>query len=243
MVPGRSRDPFQSAGEIAEGSAAQRFPSGGSRLKLLIVDDHPVVREGLAAVLSQLGRDTVVIQVGDAAQAFALIAEQDDLDIVILDIAMPGMDGLQALAELGRLRPALPVVVISASEDARDVREALAKGALGYVPKSAGPHTLVAAVQLVLQGNIYVPPLVLGAADAGRAPEAIATASAGRNGLTERQIEVLQRLNDGQSNKRIALDLGLSEKTVKAHVTAIFKALNVINRTQAAAIGRQTGLI
>ena len=194
-------------------------------------------------MLSQLGQNTVVLQVGDAAQAFALVAEQDDLDIVILDIAMPGINGLQALAELGRLRPALPVIVISASEDARDVRQALAKGALGYVPKSAGPHTLVAAVQLVLKGDIYVPPLVLGAADMGHSPETKIQASAGRLALTERQVEVLQRLNEGQSNKRIALDLGLSEKTVKAHVTAIFKALNVINRTQAAAIGREAGLI
>jgi two-component system, NarL family, nitrate/nitrite response regulator NarL len=216
---------------------------GVERLKLLIVDDHPVVREGLAAVLAQLGPDTVVLQVGDAVQAFALVADQEDLDIVILDIAMPGMDGLQALAELGRLRPALPVVVISASEDARDVRLALAKGALGYVPKSAGPHTLVAAVQLVLQGDIYVPPLILADTGTGNLPEPKTEARSGRQTLTERQIEVLKRLSDGQPNKRIALDLSLSEKTVKAHVTAIFRALNAVNRTQAAAIGRETGLI
>jgi two-component system, NarL family, nitrate/nitrite response regulator NarL len=212
-------------------------------LKLLIVDDHPVVREGLAAVLAQLGPDAVVLQVGDAAQALTLVAEHEDLDIVILDIAMPGMNGLQALAEFRRVRPALPVVVISASEDAGDVRQALAKGALGYVPKSAGPHTLVAAVQLVLKGDIYVPPLVLAAAAAGESPEPKTQGRSERQALTERQIEVLKLLSEGQSNKRIALDLGLSEKTVKAHVTAIFRALNVVNRTQAAASGRDAGLV
>jgi DNA-binding NarL/FixJ family response regulator len=155
---------------------------------------------------------------------------------------MPGMDGLRALAEFGRARPELPVIVISASEDARDVKEALARGALGYVPKSASQNTLLSAIRLVLDGEVYVPPLMLGALDAVGASERRA-ASAGRQALTERQIDVLRRLCDGQSNKAIALELGLSEKTVKAHVTGIFRALNVVNRTQAATIGRETGLI
>jgi two-component system, NarL family, nitrate/nitrite response regulator NarL len=208
-------------------------------MKLMVVDDHPVVREGLAAMLARFGPDTIVLQVGDAGQALALAAQHDDLDIVILDIALPGMDGLRALAELGRLRPALPVVVVSASEDARDAREALAKGALGYVPKSAGPHTLIAAIELVLKGDIYVPPLVLGAADSVPALETGPQPRRGLAVLTERQVEVLKRVSAGQSNKGIARDLGLSEKTVKAHVTAIFRALNVVNRTQAAAIARE----
>ena len=98
-------------------------------MKLLVVDDHPIVRDGLAALLGHLERDALVLQAGDAQKALALVAAHADIDVVILDIAMPGMNGLRALAEFARARPELPVIVISASEDARDVREALAKGA------------------------------------------------------------------------------------------------------------------
>jgi two-component system, NarL family, nitrate/nitrite response regulator NarL len=208
-------------------------------MKLLVVDDHPIVRDGLAALLGQLERDALVLQAGDAEKALALVAAHADLDVVILDIAMPGMNGLRALAEFARARPELPVIVISASEDARDVREALAKGALGYVPKSASQNALLSAVRLVLNGEVYVPPLILGAPTAVRSSDR----RPGRPALTHRQVDVLRRLSDGQSNKAIALELDLSEKTVKAHVTAIFRALNVVNRTQAATIGREAGLI
>jgi two-component system nitrate/nitrite response regulator NarL len=212
-------------------------------MKLLVVDDHPIVRDGLAALLGQMGPDTVVLQVGDAGGALALVAAHADLDVVVLDIAMPGMDGLRALAEFGRTRPELPVVVISASEDARDAREALAKGALGYVPKSASQHTLLSAIRLVLNGDVYVPPLILAETVVARSLNPSVTAGPGRPTLTDRQIDVLRRLSEGQSNKEIAAELDLSEKTVKAHVTAIFRALNVVNRTQAAAAGRTAGLI
>jgi two-component system nitrate/nitrite response regulator NarL len=210
-------------------------------MKLLVVDDHPIVRDGLVALLGRLGPDTIVLR--DAARALAMAVEHADLDIVILDIAMPGMDGLRALSEFGRVRPELPVIVISASEDARDVREALAKGALGYVPKSASQHTLLSAIRLVLDGDLYVPPLILGETPLSPAPDPREAATAAGSVLTRRQIDVLKQLSQGKSNKSIALELGLSEKTVKAHVTAIFKALNVINRTQAAAAGREAGLI
>jgi two-component system nitrate/nitrite response regulator NarL len=212
-------------------------------MKLLVVDDHPIVRDGLAALLGRLGPDTVVLQVGDAVRALAMAVEHADLDIVILDIAMPGMDGLHALSEFGRVRPELPVIVISASEDARDAREALAKGALGYVPKSASQHTLLSAIRLVLDGDLYVPPLILGEPPLSPALDAWSAAVPAGSALTRRQIEVLKQLSQGKSNKSIALELGLSEKTVKAHVTAIFKALNVANRTQAAAAAREAGLI
>jgi two-component system, NarL family, nitrate/nitrite response regulator NarL len=212
-------------------------------MKLLIVDDHPIVREGLAAFLVQLGPDTVVLQAGDASRALALAADHADLDVVILDLGLPGLDGLSAIAEFGRARPELPVIVLSASEDAQQAREALTRGALGYVPKSASRHALLSAIRLVLNGEIYVPPLILSDSEAPK-PEAHALrTNSGQPLLTDRQIEVLKRLSEGQSNKAIARDLDLSEKTVKAHVTAIFRALNVVNRTQAAAAGRGTGLI
>ena len=212
-------------------------------MKLLIVDDHAVLREGLAALLQQIGPDTTVVQARDAREAITLLGDHPDLDVVVLDLMMPGMQGLDALSEFARTRPDLPVIVLSSSEDPSDVRKALAAGALGYVPKSAGQRVLLSAIQLVLNGDLYIPPLVLegnrGSAEsfgyrAGNRPEQV---------LTARQVEILKFLSEGAPNKSIAKVLGLSEKTVKAHVTAIFKTLNVENRTQAAVAGRKAGLI
>jgi len=211
-------------------------------MKLLVVDDHPVVREGLVALLRQAGPDTVIVQAGSAAEALQQIEANPDLDIVILDLVMPGTGGLPAIAAFGRIRPDLPVIILSSSEDPQDARRALAQGALGYVPKSASQHVLLSAIRLVLNGDRYVPPLILNEVANTRPAQ---PSRRGENGeiLTERQIEVLRRLSVGQPNKIIALDLDLSEKTVKAHVTAIFKALDVVNRTQAAVAGREAGLI
>ena len=211
-------------------------------MKLLIVDDHPVLREGLAALLRQTGPDTVILQAGTADDALAVVDQHPDLDVLVLDLVMPGMGGLPAISEFGRRRPDLPVIVLSSSEDPHEARRALALGALGYVPKSAGQHTLIAAIELVMSGEIYIPPLILNDAAGGR--RSVAGRSGGANAsLTDRQIDVLRRLSQGQPNKTIAAELELSEKTVKAHITAIFKALHVVNRTQAAAVGRDTGLI
>jgi two-component system, NarL family, nitrate/nitrite response regulator NarL len=212
-------------------------------MKLLVVDDHPVVREGLCALLPQIEKDVVVLQASDAEEGLALVAQHADLDIVILDIAMPGMDGFQTMKELGRLRPELPVIVLSSSENPKDVRQALAQGALGYVPKSADHHTLLGAVRLVMNGDVYVPPLILDDTDTTRLTHFRACESTAKPVLTDRQVAVLRLVSEGISNRDIAFELDLSEKTVKAHITAIFKILNVINRTQASTAGRENGLI
>lgn len=212
-------------------------------MKLLIVDDHPVLREGLAALLAHAAPDTIVLQAGSAREALGLVEAHADIDVVVLDLVMPGMGGLSALAEFGKVRPDLPVIVLSSSEDPQDVRKALAQGALGYVPKSASQLALLSAIRLVLNGDLYVPPLILGDMVNIRQVRLQRRDGSAGSALTERQLEVLRRLSEGQPNKIIALDLDLSEKTVKAHITAIFKALNVVNRTQAASVGRDTGLI
>lgn len=212
-------------------------------VKLLIVDDHPVVRQGLAALLGQLGPNTETLQAANASEALNLIGTHTDIDIVLLDLMMPGMNGMVALGEFGRTRPDVPIIVLSSSEDAHEARRALAAGALGYVPKSASQHTLISAIELVLQGDLYVPPLILSDQTERERADLAVHSDARHPPLTDRQIEVLRRLSAGQPNKTIARELGLSEKTVKAHITAIFKALNVVNRTQAAAVGRQYHLI
>lgn len=209
-------------------------------MKVLVVDDHSIVRQGLAALLRQEGADTQVVHAADRGEGLAMIEAHADLDAVLLDLNMPGGDGMTAIAEFGRRRPTLPVIILSSSEDPGDVRQALNLGALGYVPKSASPEVLLSAVRLVLSGAIYVPPLVLDTPP----PADMAAAAAGERGaLTPRQVEVLQELAKGLSNKEIGLMFNLSEKTVKAHVGAIFRSLNVVNRTQAANAARAANLI
>jgi two-component system, NarL family, nitrate/nitrite response regulator NarL len=212
-------------------------------MKLLIVDDHPVVREGLAALLRQLATDVIVLLAEGGSQGLDLTNKHPDLDLVILDLSMPGNDGFAMLQEFGRAQPQLPVVVVSSSEDPRDVRRALASGALGYIPKSAPPRTMLAAVQFVLDGNVYVPTL-LAENPAAMQDEAVDD-SARRPGvsLTGRQMDVLRLLREGRSNKEIGRTLGLSEKTIKVHVTALFRALNVANRIQAVAMADKVGVI
>ncbi len=212
-------------------------------MKILVVDDHAVVREGLAALLRQSSADMSVLQARDGAEALDIAHKHLDLDAVLLDLSMAGLAGMPALAQFGKRHPDLPVIVLSSSEDPEDVRKALAGGALGYVPKSASPKTLLSALQLVLQGNVYVPPLMLDDKASGPARGNGQQAGLGSHRLTERQLDVLKLLSAGRSNKEIAIELGLSEKTVKVHVTGIFKALNVVNRTQAATAARQANLI
>lgn len=209
-------------------------------MKILVVDDHPVMREGLSALLRQEGPQTTIVQASSAAEALAAVEKHGDLDIVVLDLLMPGTSGLSAISEIGHARPELPVIVLSSSEDPRDVRNALSQGALGYVPKSASQTTLLSAIRLVMSGELYIPSLILNQVAAAKS---VVDRSMARALLTPRQIDVLRRISESLPNKTIAYEMDLSEKTVKAHITAIFRALNVVNRTQAAAAGRDLGLI
>jgi DNA-binding NarL/FixJ family response regulator len=190
-----------------------------------------------------LGPDVAVLIAEDGSRGLGVVESHPDLDIVVLDLAMPGSDGFGTLHEFGRRQPQLPVVVVSSSEDPRDVRRALASGALGYIPKSASPRTILAAMQFVLAGNVYVPTLL--AQDQTSKPNEAANHSIPGKAasLTARQTDVLRLLCEGRSNKEIGRKLGLSEKTVKVHVSALFKALNVANRLQAAAMADKAGLI
>lgn len=203
-----------------------------ARVKLLIVDDHPLFRDGLAALLCQASADTVVRQAASAEEALRTV-DEEIFDAMFMDLVMPGLCGEPAIREFARRHPDLPVVVLSSSESPSDVRRVINAGASGYIPKSATAQTVVSALQLVLSGNIYVPPLLVSAAaraadhDLQDGPRSLAQ-------LTDRQVDVLRYLRDGLSNKEISANLGIAEKTVKVHIAAIFKTLNVVNRTQAA---------
>lgn len=203
-----------------------------SRVKLLIVDDHPLFRDGLAALLCQASPENIVIQASSTEEALQL-ADEQIIDAVFMDLSMPGMSGEPAIREFARRHPDLPVIVLSSSEDPGDVRRVLNAGASGYIPKSATAKTVVSALTLVLSGNIYVPPLLVAAATRA-AEQAAQNGPRSLSALTDRQVDVLRFLRDGLSNKEISANLGIAEKTVKVHIAAIFKTLNVVNRTQAA---------
>jgi DNA-binding NarL/FixJ family response regulator len=218
-------------------------------LKVLVIDDHPLVQEGVSAALESLADDVTVMAARDAEQGLATAAENPDLDLVLLDLALPGMSGFNLIGKLHERLPSLPVVVLSALEEPENVRHAINAGAMGFVPKSAATRVLIEVLQQVLQGNVTVP---LALQSSG---PPISHALPGATGdsppasepdvalLTLRQLEVLSRVCQGKTNKQIATELGLSEKTVKAHVTAIFKVLGVVNRTQAVLVARRVGMI
>lgn len=222
------------------GRPALNERKGDSSMKILIGDDHLLFREGLCRLLEQMHHDTQFTEAGSFAEVAAACQHDDHFDVILLDLNMLGWPGFGGIRDIQALQPGTPVVVISASESLNDIRGALDHGATGYIPKSSSVKVMIGALNLVMSDGIYVPPMAIAfAADVNqhrrRPAESPASAAdrAGLSGLTQRQKEVLDCLRAGKSNKQIAYELGLSEGTVKIHVTAIFKSLGVKNRTQA----------
>jgi DNA-binding NarL/FixJ family response regulator len=217
-------------------------------MKILVVDDHPLIVEALRHVLTVLDSKVEMIEAQNCADALAAADSNSDLDLVLLDLALPDIDGFEALARLRERHPGLPVVVLSASEQADVVTRAIDGGAMGFIPKTSSNQLFVNALRLVLCGGVYLPPEVLRRHQGTPEPalqRAEKASSSGEAlsprdiGLTARQAEVLALLVQGKPNKLICRDLNLAEGTVKIHVTAILKALNVSNRTQAViAVGK-----
>jgi DNA-binding NarL/FixJ family response regulator len=216
-------------------------------MRILLVDDHTLFREALLHVLKQFDSTAVVIEAATAREAIRMAAHYHDLDLILLDLALPGLNGLSALPELHELRPTTPLVILSASEDSTAVRQALEAGALGYIPKSSSSHEMITALRLVLAGEVYVPPVMLAALEGLEAASVQVTAASveegGVEGLTPRQLEVLRLMAQGLSNKGICKRLNVAEGTVKLHVTAVMRALNTCNRTQAVIAATRRGLI
>lgn len=216
-------------------------------LKVMVVDDHPLVRDAMAGLLRQLGDEVVVIEAADCASALAAARAHRDLGLVFLDLNLPGTRGFEALDRFRLEHPALPVVILSMHHDPKAVVEALRRGAVGYVPKSTAGVLIVQAARLVLAGGVYVPSDTLLHADARIDHQEFASPVVGRKragdlGLTERQGEVLALMMRGQVNKQICRSLGLAERTVKIHVTAVMAALGVATRTQAVIAANDAGV-
>jgi DNA-binding NarL/FixJ family response regulator len=209
-------------------------------MKLLSCDDHDLFRAGLRQVLADLGGEPELLEAADAEQAFAVLREQPDVDLVLLDLGLPGTSGLEALRTLRREHPLVPVVVISASERPADIRASLDAGASGFIPKSARRPVLLSALELVFSGGVYVPPALLAATrNTPGGDERRERAEL----LTPRQRAVVGLLAKGLTNKEIADVLGIRSGTVKVHVAAILETLDVSNRTEAVAAMIELGLV
>ena len=212
-------------------------------MKVLIVDDHALIRDALGRVLVGLVPGVVVLEAGDATLALATLEREADLDLVLLDLSLPGAHGLSLLPTLRAKHPATAVVIISANAEAVSVKRALDQGALGFIPKSSSNEVLKHALQLVLAGGVYIPPQVFGGEPgASTAPVSRGLRSPAEVGLTGRQAQILALLMRGEPNKVIGRELGLAESTVKNQVTAILKALEVTSRTQAVLAVERLGL-
>jgi DNA-binding NarL/FixJ family response regulator len=204
-------------------------------LKLLVVEDHALVREGLARLLGQIEEDVVVFESTDFELALSVLDNEGEFDLVLLDLALPGIDGFVGLDILRRRYPSMPVAVVSAFDDTPTITRVLNLGASGFIPKAFSGEALLSAVREVLAGNIFRPREQNGARidDATPVPPSRVSVTPEDIGLTERQAQVLALMVRGLSNRDIADQLDLSEGTVKIHATAVFKALGVSSRTQA----------
>jgi len=205
-------------------------------IRVVIAEDHPVVRTGLARLLAGAGDVEVVATAPDGEQAVALAAEHEP-DIVLMDLVMPGVDGREATARIAAAHPSVRVVVLTSFSDREQVLGALDAGAVGYLLKDAEPDELIRAVRAAATGGSPLAP------EAGHALVDARRQARPADDLTAREREVLVLLGQGLANKVIARRLSISEKTVKAHVSRIFRALNVTDRTQAALWAQRRGLV
>ncbi len=207
--------------------------------KILIADDHPLFREAITNVIQTGFPEAETLETEDLETALSLAQTHDDLDLVLLDLNMPGMNGLNGLISLRNEAPTIPVVIVSAEDDKQIVLQAITCGAVGFISKSSPRAQMTEALEQILQGNVYLPSDIIRQSDQDSnrrnrrnsehpqiAPELLSS-------LTRRQLLVLERMAKGESNKQIAYNLHIAETTVKAHVSAILRKLGVHNRVQA----------
>lgn len=223
-------------------------------MKVLIVDDHPLFREGVGLLLRRLADDLEILEASHCDEALALCESGASIDLLLLDLNLGGRSGMDGLAELRARFPEIPVVVLSTSDDQPTVRRAIDLGAMGFIPKTSSSEIMIGALRLVLAKGVYLPrnilaeqplhlPLAARPAAQGDRPAGAGALTARDLGLTHRQADVLHLVLQGKPIKLIARDLGLAEGTVKSHVSAVLRALNVTTRTQAIVAAGRLGLM
>jgi len=224
----------------------------GSVVKIILADDHALFRHGMRLTLGDFDPDLALAETANLDDALVEARSAPAPDLILLDIQMPGMNGLEGVRRMKETLPSTPVVIISASESFPEAKRAIELGASGFIPKSSGAEAMIRALKLVLMGGIYFPAEIAlgeGSADgtdaqrvAGAAPAELPKVPAELAALSRRQWDVLKHLAQGKSNKAIARDLSLSESTIKVHVAAILRTLNVQNRTEAVIMASKLGM-
>jgi len=202
---------------------------------VVIADDHPLVRDAMRHALTQSLTDVQVVDAASLDEARKAVDRLGTVDLVILDLNMPGMDGFTGLAAMRAAYPLVPVAMVSATNDETVMRRAIEFGAAGFIPKSAALETIAEAIGQILEGQVWLPP---GTGDGGPATTNRQDIARRLGELTPQQLKVLSMMSQGLLNKQIAYELGVGEATVKAHVTAILKKLGVHSRTQAVIAAR-----
>lgn len=205
-------------------------------LKILLADDHPLFREGIRPLLLKLGDSVDILEAPNYPTVFEIARVTPDLDLAMLDLFMPGLPGVEGIRQFRTKFATVPVVVFSATEQASHVQGAMDAGASGFITKCSPSEVILNAVKLVLDGGIYLPPSMLNR-DSDAPPPLVDTSK-----LTRRQMDVLNELAHGKSNRQIADNLGLTEGTVKIHLAGIFRILQVTNRTEAVLVAQRMGL-
>jgi DNA-binding NarL/FixJ family response regulator len=205
--------------------------------KILIADDHPLFREAIINVIENSFEGCKTLETEDLDSALEIAQNEEELDLILLDLNMPGMNGLNGLITLRNDLPTVPVVIVSAEEDKQIVLQAITYGAVGFITKSSPREQMTEALKQILAGNVYLPSDIIRASqpdnrrmqrkDDNQIPPELLSS------LTRRQLLVLERMSKGESNKQIAYNLNIAETTVKAHVSAILRKLGVHNRIQA----------
>ena len=208
-------------------------------MKVLIADDHALFRDGLAMRLEEINPDIILHQAATFSQALKILDKEPQINIIIADLDMPDMKWEDGIEQLKKKSPDSSLVVISASEDIRNIRKILATGIKGYIPKRSDPKIMHSALKLILDGGTYIPPALIEISSDNN----LSSSQNKGKMLTNRQSQVLDLIAQGKSNKQIAYEMGVSEATVKLHINALLRSLKVNNRTQAVVTAQKMGII
>lgn len=215
-------------------------------LSVLLIDDHALFRAGLVVLLGKLTEVGDVHEEGEGERAFSFVEQNSDLDLVLLDYTLPDTDGISVLKKIKQLRPEMPVILLSASNESDLIQHALSEHASGFIPKTSSPDVMLSAIRLVLNGGMYIPPEAIASSNSNSTSQSSTKPtfkSVDNIQLTQRQMEVLTEMKHGYSNKEIAKVLNMSPSTVKVHVAAILRELDASSRTQAVFLAKDLGLL
>ncbi len=213
------------------------------KLKVLMVDDHALFRDGMRYVLQQLADEVEVFDSANLHDGMKLAKENPDIDLALLDLNMPGSEGVKSIEFFHDAYPAIPLVVVSGSDQREDIEKVMEYGAMGFISKMSSSKMMLAALRMVLDGGIYLPPQLLQQAMIGLDQGNGADKRQSRHNLTPRQLQTLQLLAQGLSNKEVSLRMNLAEGTVKIHTAAVFQALHVNSRAEAVTAATRLGIL